>query len=187
MGFQRVIHYLVIKWLNNKSKARDGLLCIRIIAYYSRKKLSSLECQLEIVFKNAIYFHPLSHLSLNTWEQYLKMYYCTPPDYLSFISHRWIYRQKHFLFNHKRAVQYFLNMFISQHPLKRTYHFQHHEKEFLGKDRLGGGSRRMQLSASAERKKKTERVVRVKGCLLITAFNSFFHNLWGKVIRFPNT
>ena len=62
-----------------------------------------------------------------------------------------------------------------------------HEKDFLGKDRLEGGSRRMQLSASAERKKKTERVVRVKGCLLITAFNSFFQNLWGKVVRFPNT
>ena len=68
-------------------------------------------------------------------------------------------------------------IFSEYDPLKRTYHFQHHEKEFLGKDRLEGGSRRMQLSASAERKKKTERVVRVKGCLLITAFNSFFHNL----------
>ena len=156
--------------------------CILLTEKIKFLRMSIRDCFQKCHLLSSTFTFVIKHLRA-VFEQY----YCTPPDYLSFISHRWIYRQKHFLFNHKRAVQYFLNMFISQHPLKRTYHFQHHEKEFLGKDRLGGGSRRMQLSASAERKKKTERVVRVKGCLLITAFNSFFHNLWGKVIRFPNT
>ena len=133
----------------------------------------------------SIHFH-ICHKTLerNIWKYIVVLPLIIFPLFLTDESTD---RKKHFLFNHKTAIQYSLNMFISQHPLKRTYHFQHHEKDFLGKDRLEGGSRRMQLSASAERKKKTERVVRVKGCLLITAFNSFFQNLWGKVVRFPNT
>lgn len=133
----------------------------------------------------SIHFH-ICHKTLerNIWKYIVVLPLITFPLFLTDESTD---RKKHFLFNHKRAIQYSLNRFICQHPLKRTYHFQHHEKDFLGKDRLEGGSRRMQLSASAERKKKTERVLGVKGCLLITAFNSFFQNLWGKVIRFPNT
>ena len=99
----------------------------------------------------------------------------TPPDYPSCISHIWTHRQEEniFLSITKNNTIFSEYVHLFRPPLKRTYHFQRHRKDSLGKDRLEEGAGRMQLSLSAERKKKTERVMRVKGCLLTTAFNSF--------------
>ena len=74
----------------------------------------------------SIHFH-ICHKTLerNIWKYIVVLPLITFPLFLTDESTD---RKKHFLFNHKRAIQYSLNRFICQHPLKRTYHFQHHEE-----------------------------------------------------------
>ena len=100
---------------------------------------------------------------------------------ISSISHRRTHRQEENIsLSIIKMLQYSPNMFICSHLHEEDiFTFSILKKDSLGKDSFGRGTRRQQLSMSAEKKTK-QKCSESKRRLLTTAFNSFLSRSLGK-------
>lgn len=102
-------------------------------------------------------------------------------DYVSSISHRWNHRwEENISLSFTKMLQYFLNRLICSHLHKENiFTFSILKKPLWDRTGWGGGLEGCTW-VCLRRENRNKTVERVKGCLLITAFNSFIWKAWGK-------
>lgn len=82
--FQRVRHYLVIKWLNNKSKSKRWPSSYKNYCILLTDRIKFLLMSIQDCFPKCHLLSSIFTFVIKTsGEQYLKIYYCTP--WLSFL------------------------------------------------------------------------------------------------------